>query len=136
MDELNLLTNVLIIGVTNRIDLIDEALLRPGCLEVHIEIPLPDETGRHQILKIHTTTMQKSGVIGSDVDLLSLASLTRKFSGAELAQLVRSAAGFGMIRFGTTSNIQRLCITRQDFLGALDDLTDTRRRRQGAYVSM
>ena len=121
MDELSFLTNVLVIGVTNRIDLVDEALLRPGYLEVHMEIPLPDEKGRHQILRIHTTTMQKSGVIDSDVDLLDLASLTRNFSGAEIAKLVRSAAGFGISRLGSTSNIRNLLIKRQDFLRALDD---------------
>ena len=121
MDELSFLTNVLVIGVTNRIDLVDEALLRPGYLEVHMEIPLPDEKGRHQILRIHTTTMQKSGVIDSDVDLLDLASLTRNFSGAEIAKLVRSATGFGISRLGTT-NIRSLLINRQDFLRALDDI--------------
>jgi len=122
MDELNLLTNVLVIGVTNRIDLVDEALLQPGYLEVHMEIPLPDEMGRHQILGIHTTTMQKSGVIDGDVDLLDLASLTKKFSGAEIAKLVRSATGFGISRLGTTSNIRSLLINRQDFLRALDNI--------------
>ena len=117
MDDLNLLTNVLVVGVTNRIDLVDEALLRPGYLEVHMEIPLPDEIGRGQILRIHTTAMQKSGVMDSDVDLLDLASLTKNFSGAEIAKLVRSATGFGLSRFGT-SNTRGLHVNRQDFLRA------------------
>ena len=51
---MNALNNVLIIGMTNRKDLIDPALLRPGRLEVHVEIGLPNREGRIQILNIHT----------------------------------------------------------------------------------
>lgn len=54
IDGVDSLNNVLIIGMTNRKDLIDDALLRPGRLEVHVEIGLPDEAGRIQILNIHT----------------------------------------------------------------------------------
>ena len=117
MDDLNSLTNVLVVGVTNRIDLVDDALLRPGYLEVHMEIPLPDEMGRHQILRIHTNTMQKSGVMDSDVDFLDLASLTKNFSGAEIAKLVRSATGFGLSRL-RTSNTRSLHVNMHDFLRA------------------
>ena len=122
MDQLNFLTNVLVIGVTNRIDLVDEALLRPGYFEVHMEIPLPDEMGRHQIFRIHTATMQKSGVIDGDVDLLDLASRTKNFSGSEIAKLVRGATSFGITRLGSTSNIRSLLVNRADFLRALDDV--------------
>ena len=125
MGDLNLLTNVLVVGVTNRIDLVDEALLRPGYLEVHVEIPLPDERGRHQILRIHTNTMQESGVMDSDVDLLDLASLTTDFSGADIAKLVRGATGFGLSRLGT-SNTQSLHVSRQDFLRAFYTTTTIR----------
>lgn len=55
MDGVDQLNNILIIGMTNRKDMIDEALLRPGRLEVHMEIGLPDEAGRLQILNIHTS---------------------------------------------------------------------------------
>jgi vesicle-fusing ATPase len=54
MDGVDQLNNILIIGMTNRLDMIDEALLRPGRLEIHMEISLPDENGRVQILKVHT----------------------------------------------------------------------------------
>lgn len=54
IDGVDSLNNILVIGMTNRKDLLDEALLRPGRLEVHIEIGLPDEEGRADILKIHT----------------------------------------------------------------------------------
>lgn len=58
MDGVGQLNNILVIGMTNRVDMIDEALLRPGRLEVQLEISLPDENGRLQILKIHTSTMK------------------------------------------------------------------------------
>lgn len=55
--------------MTNRRDMIDEALLRPGRLEVQVEISLPDETGRYQILNIHTSRMKAFKKIDADVDL-------------------------------------------------------------------
>lgn len=98
MDGVDQLNNILIIGMTNRMDMIDEALLRPGRLEVHIEIALPDEAGRVQILTIHTNKMRKSNAISSDVDIPELASLTKNFSGAEIEGLVKSATSFAFNR--------------------------------------
>lgn len=57
MDGVEQLNNILVIGMTNRLDMLDEALLRPGRFEVQLEISLPDQQGRHQILKIHTKTV-------------------------------------------------------------------------------
>lgn len=98
MDGVDQLNNILIIGMTNRKDMIDEALLRPGRLEVHMEISLPDENGRLQILNIHTASMRKHGVLDHDVDLAELAARTKNFSGAELNGLVKSATSFAMNR--------------------------------------
>lgn len=98
MDGVDQLNNVLIIGMTNRMDMIDEALLRPGRLEVHIEISLPDEHGRLQILNIHTSKMKNNGVMANDVDIAELASLTKNFSGAEIGGLVKSATSFAFNR--------------------------------------
>ena len=81
LDGVEQLNNVLLIGMTNRKDMIDDALLRPGRLEVHMEISLPDEHGRQQILKIHTSHMGASGRLAPDVDLAELARITRNFSG-------------------------------------------------------
>lgn len=79
-------------------DMIDEALLRSGRFEVHIEISLPDETGRVQILKIHTSKMKNNGVMADDVNIEELAALTKNFSGAELGGLVKSATSFAFNR--------------------------------------
>ena len=98
MDGVDQLNNILIIGMTNRLDMIDEALLRPGRLEVHMEISLPDEKGRLQILNIHTTKMKQNRLMDTDVDLLELATLTKNFSGAEIGGLIKSATSFAFNR--------------------------------------
>lgn len=129
LDGVDQLNNILLIGMTNRKDMIDEALLRPGRLEVHMEISLPDEKGRQQILKIHTTKMRENNVMADDVDLAELAHLTRNFSGAEINGLVKSASSFAFnrhIKVGTVAaiddNIVNMKVQRQDFLNALDEV--------------
>ena len=94
------LNNILVIGMTNRKDMIDEAILRPGRLELHVEIGLPDEKGRLQILDIKTASMRKAGRLQRDaVDALpELAGRTKNFSGAELEGLVKSAASYALRR--------------------------------------
>ncbi|TCD70005.1 transport between ER and Golgi ATPase protein [Steccherinum ochraceum] len=130
MDGVDQLNNILIIGMTNRLDMIDEALLRPGRLEVHMEISLPDEKGRYQILNIHTSKMRTNGVMDRDVDLLELAQATKNFSGAEIGGLVKSATSFAFSRHvkvgtlaGVSDDIEHLRVNRGDFLNALDEVT-------------
>ena len=78
--------------VTNRPDLIDDALLRPGRLEMKQEVGLPDEEGRLAILKIHCKSMIESNALASDVSLPEIAKLTKNYSGAEISGLVRAAS--------------------------------------------
>lgn len=60
IDGVEALNNILVIGMTNRLDLIDKAVLRPGRFEVHVEVGLPNEEGRREILNIHTLAMRKN----------------------------------------------------------------------------
>ncbi|ORX60980.1 AAA-domain-containing protein [Piromyces finnis] len=129
MDGVEQLNNILIIGMTNRKDMIDEALLRPGRLEVHMEISLPDQNGRVQILKIHTAKMRDNHLLAPDVDIDELASLTKNFSGAEIAGFVRSASTFAFsrhIKGGTTAtvneDVENIKICQSDFLHALEEV--------------
>jgi vesicle-fusing ATPase len=129
MDGVDQLNNILVIGMTNRLDLIDEALLRPGRLEVHMEISLPDEKGRYQILSIHTNKMRMNGVMDDDVDLFELASLTKNFSGAEITGLVKDATSFAFSRHvkvgtmaGISDDVENLRVNKRDFLQALDEV--------------
>lgn len=80
--------------------MIDDALLRPGRLEVHVEINLPDEKGRLQILNIHTRSMREHKRVTDDaVDRLPLlAKEAKNFSGAEIEGLIKSAASFAFNR--------------------------------------
>jgi vesicle-fusing ATPase len=98
IDGVDALNNILLIGMTNRRDMLDEAILRPGRLEVHIEIGLPDEAGRMQILKIHSSKMSENEFLGHDVDIAHLARNTKNFSGAEIEGLVKSAVSFALAR--------------------------------------
>lgn len=89
IDGVDSINNVLIIGMTNRKDMIDDAVLRPGRLEVHVEIGLPDEAGRLQILNIHTnqmrTTTPKRITDEAESRISEIAARTKNFSGAELS---------------------------------------------------
>lgn len=100
LDGVKSLNNILVIGMTNRKDMVDEALLRPGRLELHVEIGLPDQAGRLQILKIHTKAMRESGRMAEEAVrfLPELAERTKNFSGAELEGLVRAAAQYALRR--------------------------------------
>ncbi|OQO11703.1 hypothetical protein B0A48_03430 [Cryoendolithus antarcticus] len=129
LDGVEQLNNILLIGMTNRKDMIDEALLRSGRLEVHMEISLPDEHGRQQILKIHTSKMAANGVMGNDVNIAELAKRTRNFSGAEINGLVKSASSFAMqrhIKVGTVAaiddSIMDMKVMMADFVRALDEV--------------
>jgi len=63
LDGVDAIPNVLVIGMTNRRELLDEALLRPGRLEVQVEIPLPNQTGRREILQIHFDSLRRCGCL-------------------------------------------------------------------------
>ncbi|GIC87158.1 AAA family ATPase SEC18 [Aspergillus udagawae] len=129
LDGVDQLNNILLIGMTNRKDMIDEALLRPGRLEVHMEISLPDENGRAQILKIHTQKMRENNVMDPDVDLAELSLLTKNFSGAEIAGLVKSASSFAFTRHvkvgtmaGISEDVVNMKVNRADFHHALEEV--------------
>jgi len=88
MDGFETQEGVIIIAATNRPDVLDQALLRPGRFDRQIVIDLPDVRGREGILKVHCRNVK----IGKDVDLAGIARATPGFSGADLANLVNEAA--------------------------------------------
>ena len=79
---------IIVVAATNRIDVLDEALLRPGRFDRQIEVQLPDVNARHKILKLHG----EKKPLGKDVDLVKLATETVFFSGAKLEYLLNEAA--------------------------------------------
>jgi vesicle-fusing ATPase len=129
IDGVDSLNNVLLIGMTNRKDLIDDAILRPGRFEVHIQISLPDENGRNEILRIHTNNMKENKMLDQNVNLELLAKKTKNFSGAELEGLVKSATTYALQRHTDIDNpsqlidVQSMVLKQDDFLKALTDIT-------------
>ncbi len=108
LDGFKHLDNVKIIGATNRLDILDTAMIRPGRLDRLIEIGLPDEAGRLEIIKVHTRKMNLKGV-----KLKELAALSENFSGAELRAMC-TEAGFFAIRE------DREHVLQQDFVEAME----------------
>jgi transitional endoplasmic reticulum ATPase len=93
LDGIEELRGVLVLGATNRIDIIDAALLRPGRFDLLLEVPVPDRAGRLQILQVHTAGKP----LAADVDLGSLADRTEGAVGADL-EAISSAASLEAIR--------------------------------------
>jgi len=103
--------DVIVIAATNRPDVLDPALLRPGRFDRQVTVGLPDRKGREAILKIHSRGIP----LESSVDLVSIAAGTPGFSGADLANLVNEAAL-------TAARHNRKTVTRSDFDEALDKI--------------
>jgi transitional endoplasmic reticulum ATPase len=108
MDGVGAKKNVFIIGATNRPDIIDPALMRPGRLDQLIYIPMPDFESRLSILR---ACLRKSP-INKDVDLSYLATVTEKFSGADLTEICQRAAKLA-IREDIMRNIERENIRKE-----------------------
>lgn len=109
MDGFDNDTNIVMIAATNRPDVLDPALLRPGRFDRQITVDLPDVKGRHDILKIHT----KNKPLANNVDLESMAKATIGFSGADIANLANEAAM-------NAARYARRLITMSDFTTAYE----------------
>jgi proteasome regulatory subunit len=108
MDGFRTRGDIKIVAATNRIDILDPALLRPGRFDRVIEIPMPNLDGRHKILQIHSKNMKKA----DDVDLLEIAKVAEDASGADLKAIVVEA-GMNAIRRDAPA------VTEQDFEKAI-----------------
>ncbi len=108
LDGFEHLGNVKVIGATNRIDILDQAIIRPGRLDRLIEIGLPDAAGRLEILKVHSAKMNFN-----KVKLKPLTEKMEEFSGAEI-RAACTEAGYFAIREGRNS------VTQEDFLQAIE----------------
>ena len=128
MDGLETRGQVVVIGATNRVDSVDPALRRPGRFDREIEIGVPDEVGRKEILQIHTRGMPLS----DDVSLDHLADETHGFVGADIESLTKEAAMKALRRYlpeidlddeeVPPSLIDRMIVKRDDFGGALNEV--------------
>ena len=118
IDGLEELQNVLIVGATNRLDIVDEALLRPGRFDRIIEVSNPDSKGRQHIFRIHT----RKKPLANDVNVTKLVELTNGFSGAEIGAVANRAAITALKRYvsGQSQNLKEIKISQQDLIDAID----------------
>ena len=114
MDGFDTRGEVRIIAATNRFDMLDRAILRPGRFDRLIEVPAPDEEGREQIFRIHTRTMNVAG----DVDYERLAAKTDGYSGADIASVTTEAGMFAI-------RDDRTVVTADDFSEAIEKIETT-----------
>ncbi len=119
LDGFDPLGDVKVIAATNRIDILDPALLRPGRFDRLIYVPPPDEKGRYEIFRIHTRRMK----LADDVDLWQLAKLTEGATGADIKAIVMEA-GYNAIRRGAR------VVELKDFMAAIDKVLRKRKRYQ------
>ncbi|NGM70030.1 proteasome-activating nucleotidase [Natronolimnobius sp. AArcel1] len=113
MDGFEARGEIRIIAATNRFDMLDRAILRPGRFDRLIEVPEPDRDGREQILEIHTRGMN----VTDTVDFADLADDTAGYSGAEIESLATEAGMFAIRN-------ERDEITHQDFVDAIEKIED------------
>ncbi|MEM8617585.1 MAG: CDC48 family AAA ATPase [Pseudomonadota bacterium] len=116
MDGLEELQSVVLIGATNRPNLIDPALLRPGRFDELVYVTVPDKDGRRRILGIHTSKMP----LAEDVDLSEIAEQAENFTGADLEDLVRRAGLFALRGNGLNEAVEGLQVTMENFRQALE----------------
>nr|MBA4405161.1 proteasome-activating nucleotidase [Nanoarchaeum sp.] len=124
IDGFKPLDNVKIIGATNRIDILDKAILRPGRLDRLIHVPLPTEEGRREILKVHSKNMKVS-----EVDFREVAAMTEFFSGAEIKSIC-TEAGYFAIRE------KRVSVGMDDFVAAINKIKHGEDGTEEAPASM
>ncbi len=125
IDGFNPLDNVKVIGATNRKDILDPAVIRPGRLDRLIHIPLPKIEGRLDILKIHSRNMGLS----ADVDLNNMAFLMEDLCGAEI-KAVCTEAGYFAIRENRTK------VIKKDFLKGIDKVKQEEQTEGQDYMKM
>ncbi|HHW29310.1 MAG TPA: CDC48 family AAA ATPase [Syntrophomonadaceae bacterium] len=121
LDGLEELKEVVVLAATNRIDMIDPALLRPGRFDVVLEFPLPDLNDRLQILRVHL----KDRPLGSDVKLAEIAAATEGMTGSDLQAIADRAAFISMaevVRSRQVDDNGQWCIEQKHLVQAMEEL--------------
>jgi len=96
MDGISSSPGVILVAATNVLDYIDTSFLRPGRFDLIIEVQLPDEAGRREILSRHISRIKATLAVKSNTFMLKLSKLTKGFSGADLANIFVKAALIGL----------------------------------------
>jgi len=134
MDGIEELKDVVVLAATNRLDLIDDAILRSGRFDLLLKLPIPDEKTREEIFKIHT----KNKPLTKDVDLKNLARETEGRVGSDIELICRKAAMFAIREFinknqdtsSTGKGKQEFNITKDHFKEALSLVKEQENKRR------
>ena len=121
LDGVEELENVIVIAATNRKDLIDSALLRPGRIEAHVELTNPDDKTIEEIFKVHTRNMP----LEKSVSLSELARKTSGWNGAEVESACRRAGLNAIRRNYEEEDVKKIKITSEDFGKAISEISKT-----------
>ncbi len=131
IDGVEELEKVVIIAATNRPDLIDPSLLRPGRIDLKIEIPMPDEKSRLEIFKVHTRNMPLS----KDVNLEDWSKKTDKWTGAEIEAMCREA-GLQAMRENKQSKSKEKKVKKRHFEFAFDKIKEQKTLKKGGGANV
>ncbi len=112
LDGLEELRGVVVIGATNRPDIIDPALIRPGRFDELIIVPVPDKSTRKKIFQVHTMKM----ALDEDIDIDALVELTDEYTGADIAAVCKKAG-----KFALRENMDCECVSQKHFIAAVED---------------
>jgi transitional endoplasmic reticulum ATPase len=123
LDNLSDLSQVIVLGATNREDLLDPALMRAGRLDYVLKFPIPDQKGRLEIFQIHT----REKPLGRDVDLAELAKLTEGMAGSHIAFITQRATMLAiaeLINDPEKSESRKLLVAASHFNAALKEIQE------------
>jgi transitional endoplasmic reticulum ATPase len=132
LDGIQSLTGVVVLAATNRIDIVDQALLRAGRFDKLVQIPMPDKDSRREILKIH----MKGVPVAKDVDIERITDMTEGFSGADMGSLTNTAVSIVLQKFiskypkpeDARKHVEEAVVEMSHFLQAIEK---TRVSREG-----
>lgn len=118
IDGVSATQDIFVMAATNRPDLVDPALLRPGRLDLQFEVPLPDKTARKKIFEIHL----RDAPIQNNMNLKQLIELANEFSGAEIEWVCTSAKKIALERHITNNGKSQLALTYDDLVSAIQEV--------------
>lgn len=125
MDGVSKLKDIIIVGATNRIDIVDPAFLRPGRFDVKLEIPLPDLKSREKIIEVHLSKIKTK----NEINIKNFAKETDGLSGAEIEAFIREA-GMKVLRENVSGKVKELVLTEKELKETLKEIKNIENKKE------
>ena len=141
IDGLEQFNNLICVGITNRLELLDPAAIRAGRFGTHVKIGLPDKKGREKIFEIHTCKLKEIGCLAK-INFLKLVDSTDNFSGADIENVVQLASMYSLERLNNLETEDEEIIeknekiTQDDFVKAIKEVSDINNKSKNVPVHM